>query len=215
MIYRVFAIANQCDDNGWSNQNTHIPGGLNGTNQSAYSWHIHYLHTDECQVSDMATFQSRFCKSFAEYGQDGAVGECDWGPNSISVNETIICGDCQPESERRPCGNGTCSVDNYMGPWSVCQQEFFVPSKHIDEVSFWIMKQADLNITVMRHPNSGCQWGDHSPFSRAEFFFGPIPEMCLWGLPCNDPGLGCRNGMCGGKSDGQSRQHASGCYLQV
>jgi len=215
IISDAFAIAHKCDDLGWSDQNTHIPGGVNGTNQTGYSWHIHYLYTDETQVSDMATFQSRFCKSFAEYGQDGEVGYCDWGPNSISVNETIICGSCKPEFEGHPCGSGTCTDDDWGGPWSVCQQEFFVPSTFIDEVSSWIMKQADLNITAMRHPNSGCQWGDHSPFIRAEFFFGPIPEMCLWDLPCNDPGFGCRNGMCGEKSDGHNRQHASGCYVQV
>ena len=112
------------------------------------------------------------------------------------------------------CGNGTCSDDAAEGPWSVCQNEFFVPAAYIDEVSEWI-EQQDLSIAVMKHANTGCQWGDHSPDIRAIYFSGPVPEMCLWGLPCNDPGFGCEQGMCGDLDGTHNVQHAADCVLEV
>merc|ERR1711964_85382 len=86
--------------------------------------------------------------------------------------------------------------------------------EYIDEVTAWISKPENYrSIGVMRHPNTGCQWGDH--YIRAEFFGKVKPEMCLWGLPCNDPGYGCYDGMCGSIPATHQHQHASGCELEV
>merc|ERR1711957_392396 len=89
----------------------------------------------------------------------------------------------------------------------------FVPARYIDEVTVFLSKYEDSTISVMRHPNTGCQWGDH--FIRAEFFGAIQPEMCLWGLPCNEPGFGCKQGMCGQTDGTHDHQHASGCYQEA
>merc|ERR1719359_2350574 len=223
-----FDLPSKCDDLPWPSQTTHTPGP-NGTSQAAFSWHIHYLHTTDEQEADVLAFQDAFCTQFAKYGADGSsIQPCDWGPNYLGDKEQHICGWCSELQEtvghaqtQRPkgaspakgCGSGKCT-DPAHGPWSVCQNEFFVAGQYIDEVTAWISKPENYrSIGVMRHPNTGCQWGDH--FIRAEFFGSVKPEMCLWGLPCNDPGFGCEQGMCGTTDGTHEHQHASGCYLEA
>lgn len=207
----------QCDDLPWADPATHMPGS-NGTQQAAFSWHVHYLHTTSDQETDVAAFQAGFCKEFAKYGADGSsIQSCGWGPNYLGNGEKHICGSCSALEESfsfpHSCGNGTCG-ESARGPWSVCQNEFFVAQEYIDEVTAWISKPENYrSIGVMRHPNTGCQWGDHK--IRAEFFGTVKPEMCLWDLPCNDPGYGCYDGMCGTIPATHDHQHASGCVLEA
>lgn len=218
----VSALTSRCDDLTWANQSQHQPvgeGNKHFTAQTGYSWHVHYLHYTQDEEGAVLAFQQDFCKAFAKYGENGTVQPSPWGPNCIAPEGKYIVGDCDPEtlntrSNGRQCGNGTCT-DNDHGPWSLCQNEFYVPAVHIDEVSAWIDAR-NSTIPVMRHPNSGCQWGDHSPDDRA-LFFGParVPEMCLWQLPCNDPGFGCYQGMCGQVDGIHHHQHASECVLEV
>jgi hypothetical protein len=209
----------KCDDLPWANQSVHKSGG-NGTSQDAFSWHIHYLHNTTDQEADVEAFQSAFCKEFAKYGADGSsIQSCSWGPNYLGYQEKHICGSCSGLDEKvnfppGGCGAGVCT-DPAHGPWSTCQNEFFVAQEYIDEVTAFISKPENYrSIGVMRHPNTGCQWGDH--FIRAEFFGAVKPEMCLWGLPCNDPGYGCYSGMCGTiNASTHQHQHASGCELET
>ena len=217
-------LPSECDDLPWANVTTHVPVGEgNGsfTAQPAFSWHVHYLHYNDDEEEAVKKFQKDFCSTFAALGKGGAIQPSPWGPNAIAAAGRHVWGDCDAStlatrSNGWTCGNGTCPDGDPQGPWSLCQNEFYVPASHIDEVTRWIVAYEDLVIPVMRHPNSGCQWGDHAPADRAEFF-GParVPEMCLWGLPCNEPGCGCRDGMCGDVDGTRAHQHAAGCVLEV
>jgi len=220
-------LTSRCDDLPWASERSHTPvGEKNGTYtaQTGYSWHIHYLHYTRHEEALVEAFQRDFCEAFAKFGEGGAVQPSPWGPNDIAPGGEYVVGTCDPSelalrSNGHRCGNGTCPTTptKNIGPWSCCQNEFFVPATRIDAVTAWL-HDYDLKIPVMRHPNSGCQWGDHAAAIRAEFF-GParVPEMCLWELPCNDPGFGCRDGMCGAidNADTRERQHASGCVAEV
>ena len=155
--------------------------------ETAYSWHIHYLHNETGQEPQVLAFQTDFCAEFGKYGADGAsLTQSGWGPNNIAPDATAIYTNCPSIGATAPattaCGNGVCQSGG-NGPWSVCQGEIFIPSQHIDEVSAWVedwLASPENALAVMRHPNTGCQWGDHSPDIRATFFSDPVPEMCLW-----------------------------------
>lgn len=217
-------VALECDDLAWANATKHVPSpAANFTHLLAYSWHIHYTWMTEDQHENVVAFEQAFCTEFARLSKDTSrMPECGWGPNYLGDDEEFMCshtGQCDEAFNNKrqfppQCGNGTCfSAAN--GPWSVCQSEFFVPARHIDEVTVWLTEPQNTHgLVVMRHPNTGCQWGDH--LIRAEFFSDEVPEMCLWGVPCNTPGFGCRTGMCG-DFDGSKHihQHASGCYNET
>lgn len=214
-------LATQCDDLPWADPTTHMPS-MNGTNLSAFSWHVHYLHNTTDQLGNVTAFERAFCNQFANHGKDGTrLASCGWGPNYLGDGVEYMCshtGQCDTDytyNPQRLCNNGgtgVCPSGEAHGPWSMCQGEFFVPASLIDEVTAWLQKTTNHHgIVVMRHPNTGCQWGDH--FIRAQFFANPIPEMCLWGLPCNAVGLGCFDGMCGDLDQPELHihQHADGC----
>lgn len=214
------AVAQECDDLPWADPAAHVPAE-GGTNQTAYSWHVHYTWQTDSQHADVSTFEKAFCEAFAKNSKNiERMSSCGWGPNYLGDGEEYMCSSGQCDEDyvnpfNRVCGSGTCPEGDQTGPWSVCQGEFFVPSRHIDEVTAWLKaEQSKFDIVVMRHPNTGCQWGDH--FIRAQFFSDDVPEMCLWGLPCNDVGFGCKQGMCG-HVDGTKHihQHASGCYNEI
>merc|ERR1712046_458964 len=122
-------------------------------------------------------------------------------------------------------------------PWALANVEIFIPLRLISEVSSfieaWVLKQrggfndlttsALYGLSIMRHPNTGCEEGDHAV--RRHFFTPWSPELCTWGLGCNTPGYGCKETatapICGSDTGGC---HASGshscaqyrerCYLQ-
>ena len=219
------ALTSRCDDLRWADKRVHQPVSENNqsyTAQPGYSWHIHYLHYTHEEEAAVQRFQRDFCAAFAKYGKGGSVEPSPWGPNCIADGAKYIYGACAAtalatRSNGWTCSNGTCPVgEPPEGPWSTCQNEFYVPAVYIDEVAGWVRAYENLTIPVMRHPNSGCQWGDHSPDSRAEFLgTARVPEMCLWGLPCNSPGYGCVDGMCGALDGTRGHQHAAGCVAEV
>lgn len=150
---------------------------------------------------------------------------CHHGQCGSDDNDTVHNLEGDNVGAGRSCGSGACPSGGAHGPWSVCQGEFFVPVKHIDELAAWVADNA-LSLDIMRHPNTGCQWGDHSV--RAEWLSGKWglgpgslpgepslagPEMCLWGLPCNNVGYGCVQGMCGSGNGKREKQHCSGCTM--
>lgn len=218
-------LAPKCDDLPWADPTTHMPAAA-GTNLSAFSWHVHYLHNTTDQVANVTAFEQAFCKEFARHGKDGSgLASCGWGPNYLGDEVEYMCshtGQCdsdyiyEPERDCNNGGAGECPSGEAHGPWSMCQGEFFVPASLIDEVTAWLQNETNHHgIITMRHPNTGCQWGDH--FIRAKFFSETVPEMCLWGLPCNTVGWGCFDGMCGDLDDPSSHvhQHAAGCFEEA
>lgn len=222
-------LPSQCDDRPWSDQTTHVPGG-NGTKQTAYSWHIHYMYgylNVSSQDNDVAAFGAAFCQEFAKFGESGTcIDTCKFGPNYIGEEVQYICSsfnqcNCDGvveaeeshESTSSSCGNGTC-IDPVFSPFPVCQKNFHVAAKFIDHVTAWVAEPMNRrSLVVMRHPNTGCQWGDHS--TRAEFVGGVAPEICLWNLPCNSPGEGCEKEGCGALDGTHKRQHSPDCVLEV
>ena len=63
----AMALPVACDDLPWADQDSHTPGG-NGTQQAAFSWHVHYLHQTTAQESEAGAFQKAFCAEFGKYG---------------------------------------------------------------------------------------------------------------------------------------------------
>ena len=205
----------------------------------------------------MLAFQTDFCAEFGKYGADGAsLTQSGWGANNIAPDATAIYTNCPSISATAPattaCGNGATAsaraAGTARGPCararSSSRRSTSTRSRRGSRTGSRALKIA---LAVMRHPNTGCQWGDHSPDIRASFFSDPVPEMCLWEvrskrrrgggcacrvrtllsslarakspvareLPCNDPGFGCEEGMCGTVDGTYDHQHAADCVLQI
>jgi hypothetical protein len=146
VVASATGLTSRCDDLPWASERSHAPvGEKNGTYtaQTGYSWHIHYLHYTYHEESLVEAFQRDFCEAFAIFGEGGAVQPSPWGPNDIAPGGEYVVGTCDPEglalrSRGYECGNGTCPTtptSHGVGPWSICQNEFFVPATRIDAVT--------------------------------------------------------------------------------
>jgi len=222
-----------------------------------YSWHIHHTWTDVVEHASQAfeystAFHTALMSTFASEGQNGRkITSCAFGPNNIGVGTDYICIILPPgqsinvTTAAPKCGtNGKAfpAPSPSVTPWALANVEIFIPKRLIVKVSSfiegWLLKQqggyndpataALYGLSIMRHPNTGCNEGDHT--ARHYFFTEKqakwSPELCTWGLGCNTPGYGCEETdtapICGGDTGGcyasgshSCAQYRERCYLQV
>ncbi|CAE8606874.1 unnamed protein product [Polarella glacialis] len=154
---------------------------LDGGDLEVMSWHIHYLEN----ISDFARFREEFIAHFRHLfpANGSAFGtDCPFGAHYASPTYPHMC--------HKPggCSSGTSC------PFNVPHEFLSLPVHHVSEAWEFAQKIQGF-VTLMLHPNTGCNHDDHSK----RIIWLPLPGQNSPGLtsllafPCNRPGTGCND----------------------
>lgn len=151
------------------------------------------IQTSERQTAEAKSLFSKFQAAFNLTHTPYCQGEAGWSPPSFA-NFSPILANLPPPSHPLPKGdpwnNGSMALCLYPlaldieGPFTSGQFAAFCPPATMEPVyRFFVQRRQDVSVLV--HPNSGCETYDHSIWAS---WSGPVWPLNLDVFTCNSPG---------------------------
>ena len=115
------------------------------------SWHVHitYMLTNPAQIEAAAILRSKALEEFSDLlGPDPKCQGTEEDPSGRYDNGRL-------------CAIYDHSLNTTLGPFPVGEWSFFVPVHYYNRLVPWFTQNRE-NFTLLVHPNTGCEYEDHS-----------------------------------------------------